>query len=167
MVNVKFLEDQLGKMIMALIFIVFAVVALISCSPAHAGDVVAVQGEIDLLQLIAMVWEAKDSLAWYELLILTSFALVPVASIFTSLTPTPKPGTLWSFIYKYIEATAWQFYRSKDKPVDTEVRKLSGKPLNLESTGVQVVGNELKGIVIDTVTQSIPGRIVKALGKLF
>ncbi len=116
--SLKFLLKEVpGKVVWSVICIVTALAMTFAASPAHAGwfSSGVEQSGINLIDLAAMVWAAKDSLPWYQLMVLTSFLMVPIASVFTSITPTPKPGTLWSFIYKYIEATALNFWKSKDK----------------------------------------------------
>ncbi len=120
-----------GRIVWALTCMATALLFACVASPVNAGELVVKQGEVDLLQFIMMLWANRNDLPWYQLAILSSFLLVIPASLFTSLTPTPKPGTLWSYVYRYIEATALTFYKSKDKPIDTESRKYDGNPVDL------------------------------------
>lgn len=122
-----------SKVVWSSICMVVGLIMALSVTPAHAGwfSSGVEQSGINLFDLGAMVWAAKDELPWYQLVALVSFLMVPIASLFTSITPTPKEGTLWSFVYKYIEATALTFFKAKDKPVDTVSRKIDGKPIDV------------------------------------
>lgn len=155
-----------SKIVWSITFIVVAL--LFFCLPlsASAASLTVEQSGVDLVDLAAMVWAAKDGLPWYQLLVLTSFLLVPLASLFTSITPTPKQGTLWSFVYSYIEAAALTFYKAKDKPVDTLSRRIDGRPVDAinDSMGkLALIG----GLIDQTVKITIFSRASKLLKKLF
>ncbi len=113
---ISFLEDLPSKVLCSIMCIIVGLFVAVMSSPANAVELTAEQSQIDLFQLAVMLWEGRHDLPWYQLLMLSTPITVTLASLFTSVTPTPKPGTLWSVIYKWIEANAFIFLKAKDKP---------------------------------------------------
>ena len=128
----EFISRVPAKIVWGCIFIVVSTALLMLSPSASAGWLKGEfeQGGIDLVELGMMVWESRGSLPWFELVPLIGFLAVPLASLFTSATSTPTPGTLWSFIYKLLEFSAMNFHKSKDTHLDTLGRKYDGKPMN-------------------------------------
>ena len=153
-----------GRIVWALTFMATALLFACVASPVHTGwfSSGVEQSGINLIELGVMVWANKDGMPWYQLMAITSFIMVPIASVFTSITPTPKPGTLWSFIYKYIEATALNFYKSKDTAIDTESRKYDGKPLDIINDSM----TKLTAVSMN-VEQAVKEPVLKRLSKWF
>lgn len=143
----EFISRVPAKIVWGCIFIVASTALLMLSPSASAGWLKGEfeQGGIDLVELGMLVWESRGSLPWFELVPLLGFLAVPAASLFTSVTATPVPGTLWSFIYKLLELAALNFHKSKDKPVDTLGRKYDGKPVDAINDPL----NKLTSIALD------------------
>ncbi len=157
-------KEMPGRIVWALTFMATALLFACVSPPVHAGwfSSGVEQSGINLFELAAMIWAAKGDLPGYQLALLISFLLVPIASLFTSITPTPKPGTLWSFVYGYIEKSALKFWKSKDKPADTESRKIDGKPIDIINDPLGKITQVGKSI-----EQAVKDSVVKRLGKWF
>ena len=158
------------KSIGALLVLITSVVLMFACSPAGASELVAEQSQMDLFVLLEMIMNSWADLSWPERLLLLAFAGVPVASVFTSITPTPRPGTLWSFIYGYLELNALKFFRSKDKYADTVARKIDKKPLDLEKDNPRKVNSvtaTLSEVAVNAAMGGPKGVVLGLLRKLF
>ena len=94
------------------------VITFFTCSPppVQASEPGAVV-QVDYIALAIMLWDMKEVLPWYVLAPLVAWLLSPVFSLIVSITPTPKDDTAWAWIYKWLEINAFNFWKSKDKPV--------------------------------------------------
>lgn len=148
------------SLITLLLFVVFS-----QSVSASTVSIEHTQESLNLIDLWQIIMAAKDDLPWYQIMILAALGASPIASIFVSLTPTPKSGTLWSFVYKYLEATAFNFHRAKDKPVDTHARLIDGKPLDIAADSSHKL-ESVKTIAKDEIQKAAGKKLLKFVPKL-